>query len=142
MGRMLGLPERGVADVPTETGGAYEFSQLQNHTFSDLAKVMKFVGVFTGIAGAIYGLVAVLAVLKADLIGVVVAGIQSAIYLALGMYLVSAAAACRRIVETQGMDIPNLMSGLDQLRRYFALQRALIIIALIVLAIGLAFVVL
>ncbi len=137
MGKMLGLPDRhGVEPHAGPTGGSYEFDQLQNHTFLDLAKAMKFVGVFTGIAGAIYGVVALFSVMHSHAIGTIVAAIQCVVYLVLGSYLVAAAANCRRIVDTQGQDIPNLMAGLDQLRRYFTLQMILIILALCALGAG------
>lgn len=69
-------------------------------------------------------------------VAALVSGIECVVGLVLGSYLVSAAANCRRIVETQGSDIPNLMAGLEQLRKYFALQMILIIIALCLLGAG------
>lgn len=137
MGRMLGLPDKhGVENHAGPSGGTYEFDQLQNHTFRDLAKAMKFVGVFTIIAGVAYAVFAIFAVRGGGVVAAVAAGVQAAVDLALGGYLLNAAANCMRIVDTQGQDIPNLMAGLEQLRKYFRLQMVLIIIALCLLGAG------
>jgi len=134
---MLGLPDRQGAEAEAgPTGGSYEFDQLQNHTFRDLAKAMKFVGVFTVIVGLVYGAVALLAIRSSHALGTVVMAVQCVVDIVLGGYLISAAANCMRIVDTTGQDIPNLMAGLDQLRRYFRLQMVLIIVALCALGAG------
>jgi hypothetical protein len=139
MGRLLGLPDRhGAEDIPAAGAapGTYEFNQLQNHTFSELAKAMRFVGVFTGIAGAVYGVIALFALMHGNALGAIIGIVEAVIGIVLGSYLIAAAANCRRVVETQGSDIPNLMAALDQLRRYFVLQMVLIIIALVLIGAG------
>ncbi|MBA2544269.1 MAG: hypothetical protein H0V17_31785, partial [Deltaproteobacteria bacterium] len=88
------------------------------------------------IAGIAYGVAALYALKRGHGLGMIVGGVQCVLDIVLGLYLTAAAANLRRVVETQGLDIPHLMSGLDQLRRYFALQMVLIIIALCVMATG------
>jgi len=135
MGKLtLDLPDRD--SKPTadgRTGGSYEFDPRQNDTIGELAQAMKFVGVFTIVAGIAYGVVAVFALRSGQVGGPIAAGIQCVIDIVLGLYLIAAAANFRRIVDTQGADMPNLMGALEQLRRYFTLQMVTIIIALVAL---------
>jgi hypothetical protein len=67
-------------------------------------------------------------------IGYLVGGI---LYLAMGTWTTSGAAAFRRIVDTQGSDVSHLMEATTNLRKLYTLQFWVILIALIIMLITL-----
>lgn len=109
----------------------FEFDTSQNALFSDLAQKMGFVGLLFMALGAL------------TILGGVFNGIGGlsnvfvgVLYILIGLWTKNASDAFRRIVDTQGSDITNLMTALGQLRKLYALQYWAIIIsiAFIVLA--------
>ena len=115
----------------------YEFTAEQNHLIADLAKKMLCLGIFLLLTGALAlaGCCASAWSSRAD--AAVVLVLAAAFFLAIGSWTVAASGSFRRIVETEGHDIPHTMAALAQLRRFYTLHFWLIIVylALIVLAI-------
>jgi hypothetical protein len=117
--------------TPLQAGrNAYEFSREQNEVIASLAFNMKIVGVVSLIAGALLVVGGFVLLAK----GGVPAFIQGVLALVIGGFTVQAAAAFRRIVESQGDDIGHLMTALGALRSLYRLQVFLLCIALVVSA--------
>ena len=111
----------------------YEFSGSQNELIKNLADKMRFVAYFL-IAAGVLGVIGGLVSLRAGGFGGIINGI---VYILIGVWTNSAASAFRRIVETQGNDIENLMGALGELRKLYTLQYWLLIIALVFIALAL-----
>lgn len=119
-------------------GGNYEFSEQQNQTISSLAGAMTFVGtllmlsggltVLAGIINTLSGLGGNVATVPQGL-GQLVTG---ALNIMLGNWTRTAAGSFDNIVKTQGNDIGNLMTALEELKKVYGLQRILLIISIIV----------
>jgi hypothetical protein len=138
------------------SSGQYEFNTAENELFAALAAKMRFVGLVLGVLGAIYLILGALLIFMAlsgqapiattqppaggtattgrlgveHSIGYIIGGI---IYLAMGGWTRNGAAAFRRIVDTEGSDIPHLMEAATNLRKVYTLQFWLILIGLITL---------
>ncbi len=113
----------------------YEFSSSQNELIKNLADKMRFVAYFliaVGVLGALGGLLS----LRAGGAGNIISGV---VYILIGVWTNNASSAFRRIVETSGSDIENLMGALGELRKLYTLQYWLLIIALIFIVIALVF---
>jgi len=116
--------------APGAAGGEYEFTAAENQTIGDLAAKMRFVG----LVGALLGVL----LLLAGVAGLVLGGrsggmnlgyvLQGVLLLFVGIWTRSAAGGFQRIVDTQGHDIANLMTALDELRRIYGLQRVLYLV--------------
>lgn len=142
MGKMtLGLdPHPATRPQHVEGGaGSYEFTQLQEHTIANLAKAMRFVGIFMIIAGFVSGIGAMIATVDGRFVTSIASAVGAVIDIALGLYLTSSAGSFQSVVDTRGADIPNLMSALEQLRRFFNLQRVLIIIGIVLTALTIVY---
>jgi hypothetical protein len=150
-------------DHPSElqpgSPGKYEFSAAENDVFAALAGKMRFVGTVLTIIGVLYLVIGAMLIFMAlsgqdvppaaakasdgptvmrlgvqHSIGYLVGGI---LYLAMGGWTRSGAAAFRRIVDTQGSDIGHLMEAAVNLRKLYTLQFWLILIGLIIMLIAL-----
>ncbi len=110
----------------------FEFDASQNALFSDLAQKMGFVGLLFIALGALTILGGVfngVGGLSNILVGV--------LYILIGLWTKNASDAFRRIVNTQGNDITNLMTALGQLRKLYTLQYWAIIISIIFVVLAL-----
>lgn len=120
----------------------YEFSGSQNELIGDLAKKMSFVGILM-IAGAVLSLIAGIITLFAGFTGASQGSfdlssiIQGVLLLLIGIWTRNAAQSFKRVVNTTGADIENLVGALGELRKLYTLQYWLTIIALIFLALAL-----
>lgn len=115
----------------------YEFSGSQNELIGDLAKKMNFVGILmiaSGVISIIVGIVTLFASQGAFDFSSIVNGV---LLLLIGFWTRNAAQAFRRVVNTTGTDIENLMGALGELRKLYTLQYWLTIVVLIFLALGL-----
>ncbi|MFB2894139.1 DUF5362 family protein [Aerosakkonemataceae cyanobacterium BLCC-F50] len=112
----------------------YEFSSSQNELIKNLADKMRFVAYFL-IAAGVLGVIGGIFNLRVGL-GSIINGV---VYILIGVWTNNASSAFRRIVETTGNDIENLMGALGELRKLYTLQYWLLIIALIFIAILLVF---
>jgi hypothetical protein len=107
----------------------FEFNSTQNELIQNLGQKMRFVSfpmISMGVFSAIIGIFELLA-------GGLINIITGVTYILMGIWTYQAAKSFGKIVDTQGYDIDNLMTALDQLRRIYALQYWLIIIAIIFL---------
>lgn len=117
----------------------YEFSGSQNELIGDLAKKMNFVGILmiaSGIISLIAGIVTLFAAFSGgafDFSSIV----NGVLLLLIGLWTRNAAQAFRRVVDTTGTDIENLMGALGELRKLYTLQYWLTIIVLIFLVLAL-----
>ncbi|MFB2937687.1 DUF5362 family protein [Aerosakkonemataceae cyanobacterium BLCC-F154] len=112
----------------------YEFSGSQNELIKNLADKMRFVAYFL-IAAGVLSVIGGIFNLRTGL-GAIINGV---VYILIGVWTNSASSAFRRIVETSGSDIENLMGALGELRKLYTLQYWLLIIALVFTAIALVF---
>lgn len=115
--------------------GEYEFNEIENGGFRDLASKMRFVGLMSVIFGVLL-MVLGLATLLTGGAGGVGSIVQGLFAMFVGIWTRSAAGAFQRIVDTEGNDIGNLMHAVGELRRIYGLQRVLLIIALVFFALG------
>lgn len=111
----------------------YEFSGSQNELIKNLADKMRFVAYFL-IAAGVLGVIGGLVSLRTGGFGGIINGV---VYTLIGVWTNSAATAFRRIVQTQGSDIENLMGALGELRKLYNFQYWLLIIALVFIALAL-----
>ncbi len=116
---------------------SYEFDAEQNQLIADLARKMLGVGIFLFLIGALALIGAVASGFGSRLDAAVVLVFAAAFFLAVASWTVAAAKSFRKIVETEGHDIPHTMAALAQLRRFYTLHFWLILayLVLIVLAI-------
>ncbi len=113
----------------------YEFNNTQNQLIRELSAKMRFVSYFLiglGILAAIGGIIQI----ASGGLGNIVYGI---IQIVIGFWTQKAASNFRKIVDTQGNDIDNLMDSLGELRKLYTLQYWLYIVALIFVALGVVF---
>lgn len=121
----------------------YEFGPSQNELIQDLARKMRFVGFLLFAIGAlsiIGGIVAIFFLFLGRARGVNLGGIiQGIFFILVGYWTIKAGAAFKRIVDTQGNDLGNLMGALGELRKLYTLQYWLAIILLIFIGLALIF---
>lgn len=114
----------------------YEFSDSQNQLIRNLSDKMRFVGYFLIATGALLVLTGLFAFTRGVAENGFSAIIQGVIQIIIGVWTAKAAQAFKRIVDTTGSDIENLMGALGELRKLYTLQFWLILIALIFIALG------
>ena len=111
----------------------YEFTSTQDRLISELSNKMRFVSYVLIVIGAL--------LIFAGLVSINQGGFGSVIYgivqLLVGVWTNKAAASFRKIADTQGSDISNLMDALAELRKLYTLQYWLFILALVFIVIGL-----
>ena len=110
----------------------YEFNNTQNQLIRQLAQKMRFVGYILLTLGV---LVIVAGIVNFRLGGFATI-IQGIIQLIIGIWTAKAATSFQMIVKTQGNDIENLMTALGELRKLYALQYWIFIIALVLVVVG------
>lgn len=110
----------------------YEFNNTQNQLIRQLAQKMRFVGYILSALGV---LVIVAGIVNFRLGGFATI-IQGIIQLIIGIWTAKAATSFQLIVKTQGNDIENLMTALGELRKLYALQYWIFIIALVLVVVG------
>lgn len=110
----------------------YEFNNTQNQLIRQLSQKMRFVGYILIALGV---LVIVAGIVNFRLGGFATI-IQGIIQLIIGIWTAKAATSFQLIVKTQGNDIENLMTALGELRKLYALQYWIFIIALVLVVVG------
>ncbi|GIW91502.1 MAG: hypothetical protein KatS3mg109_2023 [Pirellulaceae bacterium] len=122
----------------------YEFSESENTLIRDLARKMRFVGIFLTIAGVLYLLASGGAFLQAlrgrdssDSVQGVFSLLGAVLYLALGVWTHKSGRSFQQIVESQGEDIRHLMDALANLRRIYSLYYIVILVVLLLLVLTL-----
>jgi hypothetical protein len=112
--------------APRPSGG-YEFSESQNVVFRGLAQAMSFVGLFYLVGGGILGLAAIVTLAGGAPASALSGGVQAAFLLPVGLWTRRAARAASAITTSQGNDVDHLMAAMEELRRVYGLQRALLV---------------
>jgi hypothetical protein len=115
----------------------YEFDDYQNSAIARLASAMKFVAIFELVGGVIYGVFAALGVVTGSVITALVYGAIAVVTIVIALALNTASTSMRAVVGTRGADIAHMMSALEQLRRYFNIQRIMLIVLLSLIALAL-----
>jgi hypothetical protein len=123
------------------SGGDYEFNESENMVLRELAGSMSFVGVFNVIGGVLLMLLGVLALFAAGPVALVYI-VQGIVNLLIGIWTRSSAGGFTRVVETEGNDIANMMHALGELRRVYNLQKIVIIVTMVLVALAIVGVVL
>ena len=115
----------------------FEFTPIQDDVIRSLSKRMYFVGTIYVIASIIVALAGLVALMFSPMIG--------AFYflllipeLLVGIWTIHAAHSFRKIVDTQGRDIPHLMMALSSLRKLYTLMFWLLIAALVFMILAIA----
>ena len=120
---------------PMNPASEYEFSNVQNGVIGELASKMRF----AGLMGMVFGVLLAATSLAPVVLARTLSGINWANLVAGGASLVigvwtrGAAGHFQNIVDTEGNDIGNLMTALDELRRAYAIQRVVFGVAALAL---------
>ena len=112
---------------------SYEFNNTQERLIRELSDKMRFVSYFLIAIGALLIISGIARIGRGGFGGI----INGIIQLLIGIWTNKAASSFRQIVDTRENDIENLMNALGELRKLYALQYWLLILALIVIGIGL-----
>ena len=115
---------------------SYEFDAEQNRLIADLARKMLGVGVFMATIGALALAGCFAGALRGRLDLAVALVLVAAFFLAIAIWTVQAGLEFRRIVETEGEDIPHTMNALAQLRRFYTLHFWLILVYLLLIVLA------
>ncbi len=115
---------------------SYEFTAEQNELIADLARKMKGVGIFMAAIGALALAGCLTSALRARPDLAVALALTATFFLAVATWTVKAGGEFRRIVDTQGSDIPHTMNALAQLRRFYTLHFWLIIVYLVLIVLA------
>lgn len=116
----------------------YEFNDAQNSTFARLAGAMTFVAAAMLVLGAVVSLAAIVLARSTMAAAAVLAPLGITVGL-MGAQLFVAGRRFRRVVNTRGNDIHNLMKALDGMVAAYIIQRWLLITLTLVVAIALSF---
>ena len=118
----------------TEEG--YEFTAEQNELIADLARKMLGFGIFMFLIGALAAIGCLASAWRARLDAALILVLAAAFFLAVATWTVAAARSFRKIVRTQGHDIPHTMAALAQLRRFYTLHFWLILVYLLLIVLA------
>ena len=104
-------------EEPPREGGDYEFDAGQNKTIDGLAAALKALALFFLVYGTLSGLGALDQLRGRAWITGIRTLVEAALYVATSRFLRAGSTALEAVVDTRGNDIPNLMSGLDVVRK-------------------------
>ncbi len=110
----------------------YEFTAEQNAVIRDLGRKMQGVGIFMIVLGvlSLAGFaVGLLGPRAPNLVWIPIA----AFFLLIGLWTVRAAREFRQVAETEGQDIPHLMTALEELRKFYTLHFWLFVVYLVLI---------
>ncbi len=110
----------------------YEFSSSQNELIKNLAEKMRFVSYFLIGVGVLIAVSGAITLLRGGIANLITGVVQ----IVIGVWTNNAATAFKRIVDTEGNDIENLMGALGELRKLYNLQYWLLILTFIFAALG------
>ena len=116
-------------------GGSYEFTQAENMTIGRLASRAKMWGIISIVIGAVMLISGVALALAIDHVlaqagGAVIASaaLQPVVS---GAFYLSAGGAFNNVVNTQGNDIPHMMSAMGKLTNAMRVEAIVAIIAMV-----------
>jgi hypothetical protein len=115
----------------------YEFDDAQNATFARLAATMTFVAAAMLLLSAVLG-VAVIALARTTLTGSAILAPLTIAVAVMGAQQFAAARRFRRIVNTRGNDISNLITALNEMAAAYGVQRWLLVTASLAIVLALA----
>ncbi|MCP3963972.1 MAG: hypothetical protein GY719_39570 [bacterium] len=115
---------------------SYEFTPEQNELIADLARKMLTVGVFLYLIGGGAAVGFLWSAWSARMDAALGLILLAAFCLAVATWTVMAGRSFRKIVDTEGHDIPHTMAALAQLRRFYTLHFWLIVLYLILIALA------
>lgn len=118
------------------TADSYEFTAEQNRVIADLARKMLGVGIFMFLIGALALTGGLASAWGSRPDAAMVLVLAAAFFLAVAVWTVAAARSFRRIVTTEGHDIPHTMAALAQLRRFYTLHFWLIVVYLVLIVLA------
>ena len=118
------------------TQEGYEFTSEQNELIADLARKMLGVGAFMFVASALalIGAASSASAARYDL--AIALAFVTAFFAATAVWTVLAGRSFRRIVETEGHDIPHTMAAFAQLRRFYTLHFWLFVVYLVLIVLA------
>jgi hypothetical protein len=97
---------------------------------------------FVGVCGMLFGALSVLFVFASIYAGAVVGAIafaaMASVMAVTSWWTVSGGRSLSAMVRTRGRDVENLMAAVTQLRRLFGMQRVLVILVAMAMAVGFA----
>lgn len=99
------------------SGGHYEFDTTQNKTLDGLATALRALALFFLVYGVLTALSAADQLQAKAFIGGARTLIEGALYIVTSRFLRAGSRALVAVVDTRGNDIPNLLRGLDVVRR-------------------------
>ena len=115
----------------------YEFSEVENATFTGLSKAMKLVGTVALALGALM-VIGFFALLMRHRIGQgTLSLIQGMVMVVMGIWNRDAAGPVERIVTSSGSDITHLMQAMEKMKKIFSLTQTLLLAT--ILLVGLSF---
>lgn len=128
---------------PEFKSNQYEFTDEQNRTISGLVDGMRTVATLIQLLGlaflVFFGLTMYQAIQKgADYGPPAGLGAGALLCLSIGFWTGGSAHSFRRIVETKNEDIWHLMNALESLKNMYGLLRAIILVSLVLIVVGLA----
>ncbi|MGK7909578.1 MAG: hypothetical protein AB4040_20400 [Synechococcus sp.] len=110
----------------------YEFNFSDNTAIRKLSRTMRYLScilIALGVVLLISGTVS--AWMYRILFPFALSSLQALILIVFGIWTGDSSQAFRKIVETEGHDIANLMAGLGELRKLFTLQLGLLLVAIL-----------
>ncbi|MFZ5623961.1 MAG: hypothetical protein ACOY71_05975 [Gemmatimonadota bacterium] len=105
----------------TSPAGSFEFTAEQNEQFRAVAKWMRIVG-YAQVVGGALGAIGLLVTRQRGFLVMLVA-------IVVGIWTLGAARAFRRVADTAGNDIGNVMIAIHDLRKLYQLQGVVFVVA-------------
>ena len=99
------------------SGGDYEFDARQNKTLDGLSTALRALGLFFLVYGALTAVGAADQFQAKAWLGGGRTLVEGSLYLVTSRFLRAGSRALQAVVDTRGNDIPNLLRGLDVVRR-------------------------
>jgi hypothetical protein len=135
----MGDGPRFAASGASEGAPRGDFSEDERESFRALGASMSFVGVCLVLFGGLLGILAAGALYSgfatSGLAGLAVAAlVVAASYVPAGWWAMSGGRALSALVRTRGRDAQHLLDAVAQLRLFFGLARAVIIVQALVIA--------
>ena len=115
----------------------YEFNDQQNGTIMRLASAMMGVAALELVVGVLFAGLAILSGVTGSITSAMIFGGAAVVTFIISIALKTAAGAMRAVVGTTGTDITHMMAGLGQLRRYFNVQRIVLLLFVLLFVVAL-----
>ncbi len=117
----------------------YEFDETQNSAFESLSRNMRVVGLAQLAVGGLQAVLSAIALLKSNFGGAVTNLAQAVLLGLIGFWTLNASRYVLKIATTSGSDIEHLMNAIGELRKLYRLQRLVLVLAIVAIAVGVLF---